>query len=536
MRLRLWPDSIFGRVLAVLIVSCALAQIVATTLVIHRGGNLIVRREYPMMGDAAMRVADILRTLASLPADERSAALRSLDGRPIDIDLAQMPVSPGTPPPPGLPPLMQLGIGYPGPLPPNDPPLSRTNELVKRIRERVGDDIDLNAEVAPIETSVIGSYQSHAARLPISLSTREKRSELDWVSAAALSPGLAAGSGKSSRVTVVRDASILLTASWPDQPAVTFRIASGATLIKRTPLGFNFLVGLQLAAQLFVVFVGVSLGAYVAARRITSPLSRLAIAADSLGRSLGQPPLPETGPRELRQVAQGFNVMQDRLRRYIDSRTRVVAAMSHDLRTPLTRARLRLEMMDDDEHRREFEQDLTEMEGMVIATLDALSDLGVEEATKDIDVNELLSRLQSEFAQLGRYLTIEGHAACSYPARPQALKRCLVNLIDNAFKYGDVAEVHVFDGEWLCIMIADRGPGIPADQLDQVFEPFYRLESSRSRETGGAGLGLSVARDCAQAHGGRLILRNGEEGGLEAELSLPRSAGSSLPSVETPPK
>jgi signal transduction histidine kinase len=536
MRLRLWPDSVFGRVLAVLIVSCALAQFVATTLVIHRGGNLIVRREYPMMGDAAMRVADILSRLASLPADERSAALRSLDGRPIEIDLARMPVSAGALPPPVLPPLMQLGIGLPGP-PPREPPQSRTDELMRRIRERVGDGIDLNAEFAPIESGVIGrSLQSHSESLSMSGSTRGKRHEIDWVSAAALPPVFSSEPAKNSRVTVVRDAAILLTASWPGQPAVNFRIASGATLIKRTPLGFNFLVGLQLAAQLFVVFVGVSLGAYVAARRITSPLSRLAVAADSLGRSLSQPPLPETGPRELRQVAQGFNVMQDRLRRYIDSRTRVVAAMSHDLRTPLTRARLRLEMMDDDEHRREFEQDLTEMEGMVIATLDALSDLGVEEATKDIDINELLLRLQSEFAQLGRYLTIEGHAARSYPARPQALKRCLMNLIDNAFKYGDVAEICVFDGEWLRIVIVDRGPGIPTDQLDQVFEPFYRLESSRSRETGGAGLGLSVARDCAQAHGGRLILRNGAEGGLEAELSLPRGSGSSLLPAQTQPK
>lgn len=209
--------------------------------------------------------------------------------------------------------------------------------------------------------------------------------------------------------------------------------------------------------------------------------------------------------------------------RHLDSRTRTVAAMSHDLRTPLTRMRLRLEMLADDEHRREFERDLAEMEGMVIATLDALSDVGVEEVTQEIDIDELIERLRVEFAQLGRHLTIAGRARSIYPARPQALKRCLTNLIDNAFKYGDAAHVCVVDDdECLRITVSDRGPGIPADELERVFEPFYRLESSRSRETGGTGLGLSVALDCAQAHGGRLRLRNGDRGGLEAGLCLPR--------------
>lgn len=528
---RLWPDSIFGRVLAVLVVSCALAQIVATTLVIHRSGTLILRREQPMLEDAARRIADMLNRLGSLPDGERNAALRNLGDRQVNIQLARMTVSAGPPPPPSFfPPLLQFGIGMPVRVRPPPTPEERADELVKRIRSLVDDRVVLRARVAPVEPTdlLIHGVSSGAVSAPVFTSVERVRMPRMDVHGVATSgfqaalpqtpPGPAPWS-----VTTMRDAEIVLTAAWPGEAPVTFKVPFGGAMIRRARLGLNAILGVQLAAQLIVLFAGLTLGAYVAARRITRPLSRLAAAADSLGRSLSQPPVPETGPRELRQVAQGFNVMQDRLRRYIDSRTRVVAAMSHDLRTPLTRARLRLELMEDDEHRKEFERDLLEMESMVVATLDSLSDLGVEEATHELDINGLLARLQCEFEQLGHRFEIEGAATAKYPARPQTLKRCLTNLIDNAFKYGDAVRVRIIDGDVLRIAVVDEGPGIPSEELERVFEPFYRLESSRSRETGGRGLGLSVARDAAQAHGGRLILRNGLERGLEAELSLPRS-------------
>jgi signal transduction histidine kinase len=167
--------------------------------------------------------------------------------------------------------------------------------------------------------------------------------------------------------------------------------------------------------------------------------------------------------------------------------------------------------------------DLEEMEGMTRGALDFLRDASAHEAAQPLDVNAMLESLQEDAEAMGRAVQIEGAAATPYPARPQALRRCVGNLIDNAAQYGKHAWLRVRDGEkCLEIIVADDGPGIPQDKLEQVFEPFYRLDASRNRESGGAGLGLSIARDIARAHGGNLQLRNGPQAGLEAILTLPR--------------
>jgi signal transduction histidine kinase len=196
--------------------------------------------------------------------------------------------------------------------------------------------------------------------------------------------------------------------------------------------------------------------------------------------------------------------------------------MSHDMRTPLTRLRLRVESIDDDQLRARCTADLDEMSNMIRGALAMFRGLNDDEPVTAIDVNALLEALCEEHRELGGAVTLAGRADRPYLGKPLALKRCLGNLIQNAIQYGHEANVGVEDGAVLTIRIRDRGPGIPADALDRVFEPFFRLESSRNRDTGGTGLGLSIARDIAQAHGGRLALRN-VEGGLEAELVLPRS-------------
>jgi signal transduction histidine kinase len=262
---------------------------------------------------------------------------------------------------------------------------------------------------------------------------------------------------------------------------------------------------------------------YVAAGSITRPLSRLARAADNLGRSVRQPKLEEQGARELRHAARAFNTMQDRLLRYLDSRTRVLAAMSHDLKTPLTRLRLQVEtQIEDSALQARFGKELDEMESMVHGALALFRNLNDEEAFEPVDVDLLLETVRGEFAEMGKEVTVEGGALGPLSGKPQALKRCLTNLVANAVKFGTRARIMVRDGGRLEINVCDDGPGIPADQLEQVFEPFYRVESSRNRDTGGTGLGLSIARDVAQAHGGSLTLRNRPEGGLEARLTLPR--------------
>ncbi|MGA7825922.1 MAG: ATP-binding protein, partial [Steroidobacteraceae bacterium] len=230
----------------------------------------------------------------------------------------------------------------------------------------------------------------------------------------------------------------------------------------------------------------------------------------------------ERGARELRDAAHAFNTMQDRLRRYLDSRSRVLAAMSHDLKTPLTRLRLQVETLEDPALQERIGRQLDEMESMVHQALALFRGLDDGEAAAPLDVNALLARVQEQFTEMGADVTVSGRALQPLVGKAQALKRCLTNLIANAVNFGTRARLLVEDGAVLTIRVRDAGPGIPADQLERVFEPFYRLESSRNRDSGGTGLGLSIARDIAEAHGGSLALANLPQGGLEATLTLPR--------------
>jgi signal transduction histidine kinase len=215
--------------------------------------------------------------------------------------------------------------------------------------------------------------------------------------------------------------------------------------------------------------------------------------------------------------------MQARLVRYIDDRTRVLAAMSHDLKTPLTRLRLRAELLDDDDTRERFERDLGEMQAMVGDALSALRGLDAPAASVPVDVMALLETLQADQAAMGHEVTIEGRAHAPLIGDPARLRRCVGNLVENAVAYGERARIEVDDRpETLTLRIRDDGPGIPQDMLERVFDPFFRLESSRSRETGGTGLGLSIARDIARAAGGEVSLQNNASGGLTALLVMPR--------------
>jgi signal transduction histidine kinase len=197
--------------------------------------------------------------------------------------------------------------------------------------------------------------------------------------------------------------------------------------------------------------------------------------------------------------------------------------MSHDLKTPLTRLRLQVEALDDPPMQARIGHELDEMEGMVREALSLFRGLDDGEPVVPLDIDALLVKIREEFALLGAEVTVSGHAQRPFPGKPQMLKRCLTNLIANAIKFGGQADVLVEDGLQLTIRVRDPGPGIPVEELERVFEPFYRLETSRNRDSGGTGLGLSIARDIAQAHGGTLALHNMSAGGLEARLVLPRT-------------
>jgi signal transduction histidine kinase len=285
---------------------------------------------------------------------------------------------------------------------------------------------------------------------------------------------------------------------------------------------------------LAILLATVLLLSWIAVRWVTRPLQLLATAADELGRDINRPPLPESGPVEVSRAARAFNTMQSRLVKFIDERTRLLTAMSHDLKTPLTRMRLRAELLEDGNLRQKFEADLLEMEAMVTQTLEFMRGLANHEPTQRVDIMGLLESVQADNDAMGRTVTIEGRVGEPVDGAPHLLKRCLSNLVDNAVLYGQRAEITVEDGaEMVTLRVRDHGPGIPENEIDKVFEPFYRLEGSRSRDTGGTGLGLSIARTIAQVHGGNVHLRNHEGGGLEAILTLPRSRETGAPTGNT---
>lgn len=262
---------------------------------------------------------------------------------------------------------------------------------------------------------------------------------------------------------------------------------------------------------------------WFAVRLSIRPLVALADAADALNPNTRSQPLDEQGPTELAQAARAFNAMRDRIAQFVEERVQILAAISHDLQTPITRMKLRAEMADDSEEKRKLVNDLAEIQTLVREGLAyARSSGGDGEDASKIDLGSFVESLVYDYQDTGKDVTIGENAGGAIVTRRNALRRVLTNLIDNAIKYGGgAAEVGVHrDPDAVVIKIMDRGPGIPEDKLEAVLQPFVRLESSRNRETGGTGLGLAIAHQLAAAIGGSLTLRNREGGGLAAEIRL----------------
>jgi signal transduction histidine kinase len=262
--------------------------------------------------------------------------------------------------------------------------------------------------------------------------------------------------------------------------------------------------------------------AYLVARMTTRPLKVLARAAQDLGQDINRAPLELTGASEIRQASAAFNAMQARIRQYIFQRTQMLAAITHDLQTPLTRMRLRLEKVADVELQERLIGDLSAMQEMVREGLVLARSMDTTENMHMLDLDSLLEAVCADAVDAGQQVTLKGQAGMALLGRPLDLRRCLGNLIDNAVKYGREARVCVdrINGA-ARVRIRDSGPGIPTGELRRVFDPFYRVETSRSRESGGTGLGLTIARNIAEQHGGSIALANHPEGGLEVTLVLP---------------
>jgi signal transduction histidine kinase len=274
---------------------------------------------------------------------------------------------------------------------------------------------------------------------------------------------------------------------------------------------------------LTIQIISLVIAAWYGAKLLTRPIQRLSDAAERLSENLNSEPLDESGPREARQAAHTFNLMQRRIREQVQQRGRMLGAVSHDLRTPLSRLKLRLEQIEDSKLQGQMRQDLDDMISMLDATLSYLHEQRTSEAQQWMDVQALVESLSENAQDQGADVQVSGHCA-PLQVQPMALRSCVNNLLDNALRYAGHALITLEDSrDHLVIRVIDRGPGIAADKREAVFEPFYRLEGSRNRNSGGVGLGMTIAREAAGRLGGELSLEETPGGGLTAVVFLPRA-------------
>ena len=457
------PHSLKGRLLLLLIGGLVTAQIASSVIAYYDRKasieRLLARRN-------AVRVADLVRMLDGLRSPDRERAVAALRYPVIRLGPLALPRADGMP---------EQTIGAEtrtGPI---------AEQLIEAFHERLNP--PRKADVRVGETQPRYSPDSNVV-LPRTLTGRGSV----W--------------GVSVRSTLGDDTPVLVYVEVPH--ALVFSVSS---------MLWQFVV--LSAVTILLVALAVDW--------VTRPLSELADAAERLGDDLDAPPLPERGASELRRAARAFNSMQERLSRYLKSRVTALTAISHDLKTPITRMRLRAELIEDAPLRESFLRDMSELETMVRSALEFIRGLDSSEPPQPTDINALIESVCEDYREAGHEVVTEGAAKAPFPAQTQALKHCLANIIDNACKYGGKARIVVQDGEQeMVIRVRDFGLGVPESELEKVFEPFYRLESSRSRDTGGTGLGLAIARNVAQLHHGWVSIRNHPEGGLEATLALPR--------------
>lgn len=468
--MRWLPQSIFWRLFTATVGVVGVTLLMVVLLVMHERRELAFNESG---GAAAVTsIADVSARLAKLPSAERAREIAALQTRPLTIAGRQLRR-----------------------LPPDRDESDAQQRFARQVARQLGKGFTVEAGPPRAPPDSVILVLNEREIWPPFADPRERR-ERD---------------GPPDRGPPLRMFDLNVTL--PDGGRVVFRtpILHGGPPFPRT---------LLLELGVLTVLLGIVL--FAMTRTITRPLQALARAADAVGRGTSTPPLREHGALEIRRATRAFNAMQERLQRYLDSRTRVLAAMSHDLRTPLTRLRLRVESIEDEALRQRCAEDVDEMARMVSGALSVFRGLNDEEQPTAIDVNGLLEGLARQYTETGHRVTVEGRAHAPLTGKPLALKRALSNLIDNAVQYGTCVQLQVDDGAQLVIRVLDDGPGIPAENLERVFEPFFRLESSRNRATGGTGLGLSIARDIAQAHGGTLTLDNRAAGGLAAVLTLPR--------------
>lgn len=488
--MKLLPRSLFGQILFALMTGLVTVQVLGAWLMLDERARLAER----LLGaHAAHRIAGIISALDGASSEGRSRLVRALDVPPTRISLDEP---------------WQTAVG------------EASNEA-QAFADAMGRELD---NVYPLQVLSI-RRAAHDRPLGDWADWRQQRGPSPIAAPDAPGQDFAGNRGMQQPGAAprhVRRPIVLLVAQarLADGTVVTFRHVLPEPPADRPLRIIGWLALMGLTAALLAGW---------AVRRLTQPLSALGEAAAGLGQNLDRAPLPETGPTEVSRAARAFNAMQGELKRILETRAQALAAVSHDLRLPITRLRLRLEKVRDAQLKAGIDADLAEMDQMIDNTLEYLRAGSSGEKPAKLDLNAVLESLVEDVQAGGVCARLHGSATNPIQARPQALRRCLGNLLENARRYGGgQIDVTVTDGAHACeIRVEDRGSGIPAAERERVFEPFVRLDASRAKHSGGTGLGLAIARAIARNHGGDIRLDGRPGGGLSAILILPRgNAGS----------
>ena len=331
-------------------------------------------------------------------------------------------------------------------------------------------------------------------------------------------------------------------ANWPAESSqaryvLLMQLNDGSWLSFTPPQrSWGMSAALRFAVVVALGLVAAWLVARFATRQLADPLQRFTSAVQRFGTDLNAPAIEIEGPREIRQAIIAYNTMQAKIQQFIAERTLMLASISHDLRAPLTRIRLRCEFIEDIDQQRKLIRDTDEMQSMINCALGFFRDESLREQTTTFDLSELLQTVIDDYSDQGIAVDFSGPPHLVYFGRPVSIKRMTANLLENAVKYARHPRIELINGKCsICIEVSDEGPGIPDSELENVFVPFFRLEPSRNRDSGGVGLGLSSARAMARQHGGELLLRNRIGGGLTAQVELPHASLNRAVAI-TPPK
>ena len=453
-----FPDSLRGQLVLLIVVALVIAQALSVWLFVDER-SLAVRTAQGL--EAAARAANVARLIDEAPASLHSSILRAANSPFVRFSISDTPE------------VDHLNHSDGGGL------ADRIGALMapdapREIRVELHDLASGTPDMTQVPADMA---QMHRAMMGGALSTVEMR----------LAIALADGTWLNVSTRFQKP-----PLQWPWAQAVTFVATAALVLI---------------AACWFIL------------TRITGPLTRLSASAEDFGRGEPGAPLVARGPSEVRHLTEAFNRMQSRLIRFISDRTRLLASLSHDLKSPLTAMRVRAEMVEEGEDRERLIASIDEMRDMVEATLSFARGMAESEPSEPVDLAAFLRQLRTDMAV---DFALEAGSGLKVRIRPRAMRRALRNVIENALRYGGSAAVTAqHAGNVIQIVVTDQGTGIPETEFERVFEPFYRLEKSRSRETGGSGLGFSIARSIVQAHGGTITLENQAGGGLAVRIELP---------------